>query len=138
VIGLLEGIGTAILFLAINYSEGDILVVATGILTAAVLSGKLTGAHFNSALTIAVFIVEGFEKMRGNLKLGLVMIVSQFIGGYIGSLYALLELGKDDIAVVKPADPDNTSPLTVFLIELFFTFILICCILHNIYPRLSI
>jgi len=123
---------------AINFSEGDILVVATGILTAAVLSGKLTGAHFNTAVTVAVLIVEGFEKMRGNLKLTLVMIVSQFVGAYTGSLYALLELGKDDIAVVKPADPDNTSPLRVFFVELFFTFILMCCILHNIYPRLSI
>ena len=32
--------------------------------------------HFNSALTLAVFIAEGFDKMRGNLKLTLVMIVS--------------------------------------------------------------
>lgn len=72
----MESIGTAILFVAINFSEGDILVVATGILTAAVLSGRLTGAHFNSALTLAVFIAEGFDKMRGNLKLTLVMIVS--------------------------------------------------------------
>jgi len=72
----LEGLGTAILFLAINFSDGNMLVVATGIFTAAVLSGKLTGAHFNSALTLAVLIVEGFEKMRGNLKLALVMIFS--------------------------------------------------------------
>ena len=72
----MEGLGTAILFLAINFSEGNMLVVATGIFTAAVLSGKLTGAHFNSALTLAVLIVEGFEKMRGNLKLALVMIFS--------------------------------------------------------------
>lgn len=76
VIGLLEGIGTAILFVAINFSDGDILVVATGVLTAAVLSGKLTGAHFNSAVTLAVLICEGFEKMRGNLKQTLVMILS--------------------------------------------------------------
>ena len=75
-IGLLEGIGTAILFAAINFSDGNLLVVATGILTAAVLSGRLTGAHFNSALTLAVLIVEGFDKMRTNLKLAIVMIVS--------------------------------------------------------------
>jgi len=76
VIGLLEGIGTAILFAAINFSDGNLLVVATGILTAAVLSGRLTGAHFNSALTLAVLIVEGFDKMRANLKLAIVMIAS--------------------------------------------------------------
>ena len=73
---MLEGIGTAILFAAINFSDGNLLVVATGILTAAVLSGRLTGAHFNSALTLAVLIVEGFDKMRANLKLAIVMIVS--------------------------------------------------------------
>lgn len=75
-IGSLEGIGTAILFAAINFSDGNLLVVATGILTAAVLSGRLTGAHFNSALTLAVLIVEGFDKMRANLKLAIVMIAS--------------------------------------------------------------
>ena len=75
-IGSLEGIGTAILFAAINFSDGNLLVVATGILTAAVLSGRLTGAHFNSALTLAVLIVEGFDKMRTNLKLAIVMIAS--------------------------------------------------------------
>jgi len=73
---MLEGIGTAILFAAINFSDGNLLVVATGILTAAVLSGRLTGAHFNSALTLAVLIVEGFDKMRANLKLAIVMIAS--------------------------------------------------------------
>jgi glycerol uptake facilitator-like aquaporin len=73
---MLEGIGTAILFAAINFSDGNLLVVATGILTAAVLSGRLTGAHFNSALTLAVLIVEGFDKIRANLKLAIVMIVS--------------------------------------------------------------
>ena len=132
----MESIGTAILFIAINFSDGNILVVATGILTAAVVSGKLTGAHFNTSVTLAVLIAEGFDKMKGNLKQTLVMIVSQFVGGYVGSLFSLIELGSDDIAVVKPAD--NASPLRVFVVELFFTFILMCCILHNIYPRLSI
>jgi glycerol uptake facilitator-like aquaporin len=47
-----------------------------------------------------------------------------------------MELGSNDIAVVKPAD--DSSIFRVFIIELFFTFILMCCILHNIYPRLSI
>jgi glycerol uptake facilitator-like aquaporin len=92
---VIEGLGTAILFLAVNFSSGDILVVMTGILTAAVLSGKLTGAHFNSSLTIAFLITEGMPKFKANFKIALVMIVSQFIGGYIGSLYSLLELGED-------------------------------------------
>lgn len=55
-IGLLEAFGTVILFTSINYSHGNILVVISGILTASVLSGRLTGAHFNASVTIAVMI----------------------------------------------------------------------------------
>ena len=90
IIGLIEGLGTAIFFTAINFSSGDVITVATGILTGAVLSAKLTGAHFNAAVTIAFLITEGLEKFRANVKIALVMILSQFIGGYVGSYYSYL------------------------------------------------
>ena len=93
VIGILEGVATAILFIAINFSAGNILIVAMGILTASVFSGKLTGAHLNPTLTLAVLICEGFDKITVNLKLTFVMIFSQIIGGFAGSYFSLLFLG---------------------------------------------
>lgn len=64
VIGILEGIGTAILLTAINFSNGNPLVVVTGILTGAILSGRLTGAHFNTGVTFAVMIADDSKKLR--------------------------------------------------------------------------
>jgi glycerol uptake facilitator-like aquaporin len=105
IIGLLEAIGTAILFVSINFSFGNVIVVVTGILTGAVLSGKLTGAHFNAGVTLAVMITDDWKKIKPNLPLAGVMVLAQFVGGYFGSLFSLIELGSDKIAVLRPADP---------------------------------
>jgi glycerol uptake facilitator-like aquaporin len=91
-IGLLEAIGTAILLIAVNFSDGNPAIIITGILTGAILSGRLTGAHFNPGVTLAVMIAEDSRKFRGNLKLAGVMILSQLIGGYVGQAYSYLEL----------------------------------------------
>lgn len=83
-IAMLEAIGTAILLIALNFNHGNAAIFVTGIFTAAILSGRLTGAHFNTAVTIAVFIADDTKKWRKNIPLALVMIISQFIGGFIG------------------------------------------------------
>jgi glycerol uptake facilitator-like aquaporin len=84
VIGVLEAVGTAILFIGINFSAGNPLIVVTGIFTAAILSGRLTGAHFNCAVTTGVMMADKFSKFKGNLPLAGVLILSQIVGGYIG------------------------------------------------------
>ena len=76
VIGVLEAIGTMILLTAINFSNGNPAIIATGILTGAVLSGRLTGAHFNMGVSIAVFIADEDKKKKDNLKLLFVLLVS--------------------------------------------------------------
>jgi hypothetical protein len=75
-IGLLEAIGSAILLIAINFSGGNGVIVVLGILTGAVLSGRLTGAHFNMAVTVGVFIAEDTKKMKKNIPLFLTMLIS--------------------------------------------------------------
>jgi hypothetical protein len=75
-IGLLEAIGSAILLIAINFSFGNGVIVVLGILTGAVLSGRLTGAHFNMAVTVGVFIAEDTKKMKKNIPLFLTMLIS--------------------------------------------------------------
>lgn len=137
VIGILEAIGTAILLLAINFSAGNSLVVVTGLFTAAILSGRLTGAHFNTAVTIGTMIADEGKKFKANIPLAGVLILSQILGGYVGQSFAYLELGED-IAVVAPKHPDLYPPWKVFLVELLFTFIFMTCIFHNIFSRLSI
>ena len=74
-IGALESMGTAILVTAINFSAGNAAVVVNGILTGAVLSGKLTGAHFNMAVTLGVYIADEDKKKKANIPLLFILIV---------------------------------------------------------------
>ena len=76
VIGILEAIGTAILLTGINFSKGNGMIVVAGILTGAILSGRLTGAHFNPGVTVAVMIADDYKKVKQNLKLAIVLIIS--------------------------------------------------------------
>lgn len=48
-----------------------------------------------------------------------------------------MDLGINEIAILKPVTLDY-SAWNVFFIELFCTFIFVSCVLHNVYPRLSI
>jgi O-antigen ligase len=70
--------------ISINFSSGNTLVVLCCALTAAVLSGRLTGAHLNMSVSLAIFIVDGPEKMKKNFKMLMVMIISQFVGFFLG------------------------------------------------------
>jgi glycerol uptake facilitator-like aquaporin len=83
-IGVLEALGTAILVIAINYSAGNAVVVLNGVLTAAVLSGRLTGAHLNMAVSVGIFLADESKKMKKNIIMLLVMLLSQFIGAFLG------------------------------------------------------
>ena len=59
---------------AINFSAGNAAVIVNGVLTGAVLSGKLTGAHFNMAVTLGVYIADDNKKKKANIPLLIVMI----------------------------------------------------------------
>ena len=83
-IGVLEALGTAILVIAINFSSGNALVSLTGVLTAAVLSGRLTGAHLNMAITAGIFLADDSKKMKKNILMLGVMLLSQFVGAFLG------------------------------------------------------
>ncbi len=101
----MEALGTAILLTAINFSAGNDTIVVMGILTGAVLSGRLTGAHFNPAVTVAVMIAEDSKKFKKNIPLAILMISCQFLGAFAGQLLAWLELGKTRMAMLFPPDP---------------------------------
>jgi glycerol uptake facilitator-like aquaporin len=74
VIGLLEAVGTMILFMAINFSQGNFYLVISGLFTGIILSGRLTGAHFNTSVTISVLLADDFKNLKGNLPLAGVLI----------------------------------------------------------------
>ncbi len=123
--------------MGINFNGGNPVIIVTGLLTAAVLSGRLTGAHFNMAVTMGVFLAEENKKMKKNLPFLFTMLISQLIGGFIGQSLAYSYLTVENIAILKPMSQDY-SAWNVFMIEGLFTFFFVSFVLHNVFPRLSI
>ena len=81
-LAIFEFIGTAIFLLGINFSDGVSQIVALSIFIAAILTGRVGGAHFNAGVTIAVYIIEG--KWRKNLPTAAVIITADIFGAYAG------------------------------------------------------
>ena len=131
---MLETIGTAMLLIAVNFSDGNPLVCVSGIFSACMISAKLTGAHFNASLSIGVYIIDG--NYRQNIKLLLTKVAGEFLGAYLGQYYSYLEL-EEKIAIIKPENDDN-SLWYVFFMEWFFTFIMMSSIFHNMSQSLTI
>ena len=59
------------------------------------------------------------------------------IGGLLGQLFALAELGKSQMELILPPGMQFRVGETLAL-EMFFSFIFISCVLHNVFSRLSI
>ena len=77
--------GTIILLMAVDFSNGltnQPIVICSCIFMAAIMAGRISGAHFNSSVSLCVYIVEG--KWKENLKLLGVMVVSDLVGAFIG------------------------------------------------------
>jgi glycerol uptake facilitator-like aquaporin len=57
--GMYEFFGMILFLVGINCSQNDASVAALGLFVAATLTGRLSGGHFNMAITFAVYVVEG-------------------------------------------------------------------------------
>lgn len=57
--GLYEYLGMIFFLVGINCSQNRADVVALGLFIAATLTGRLSGGHFNMAITFGVYLVEG-------------------------------------------------------------------------------
>lgn len=70
---LLEMIGTAILITGISLHGDRGIIVPAGLYTAAMIAGKVTGAHFNLNVTVGIYIIDG--KYKAELKNLIVMFL---------------------------------------------------------------
>jgi glycerol uptake facilitator-like aquaporin len=55
---LYEFMGMTIFLVGINCSQNSASVAALGLFISATLTGRLSGGHFNMAITFAVYLVE--------------------------------------------------------------------------------
>ena len=77
-----EFLGTFLLVLAVLASGGNAYVIGLTLIVIVLLTGKLSGAHVNPAISFAMF-------MKGSLSVKELVgyVVAQLLGG-VSSLYA--------------------------------------------------
>ena len=75
--GMYEMIGTAILLYGLNMANSPFVLFLAGL-----LSGGVSGGHFNWAVSLAVFIAE--ERLKENAPKLAVFWIFQLLGGFLG------------------------------------------------------
>lgn len=136
---LYEFFGMTLFLVGVNCSLNDASVAALGLFIAATLTGRLSGGHFNMAITTAVYVVEA--KWLQNLKVALSIILIDLCGAFIAMAISRGFLGRDHtFTLVPPGNEKNHGTaylLYLLLIEAFFTMILASTVLFVKYRRVS-
>jgi glycerol uptake facilitator-like aquaporin len=86
-----EFLGMVIFLVGINCSQNNPAVVALGLFISATLTGRLSGGHFNMAITFAVYLVEG--KYLQNAPVALSVALVDLIGAFTAMVISVGMLG---------------------------------------------
>ncbi len=120
----MEFIGTFFLTLIICLTTGNYLApIAIGSLLSAIIymGYSISGAHFNPAVTLAVFICK-----KISMKDSLFYIGSQFLGSFSAAYFYFSIWGRN---IGNPHPSLDLNILKPFAIEIVFTFILALVVL---------
>ena len=95
-----EFFGMVLFLVGINCSQNNASVAALGLFVAATLTGRLSGGHFNMAVTTAVYIVEG--KWISNIRVALPIMLIDLIGAFVAMVISKGFLGSDHTFALIP------------------------------------
>ena len=119
---IIEFLGTFFLVLIIATSQNP-LAIGLGLAVLVYMGAHISGAHYNPAVTIAMYINEQIDiKESGKY------IASQLVGS-VAAVYSLAKLGKDSFFVI-PAENENINIQSFYFAEILFTFLLVFVILN--------
>ena len=123
---LTEFIGTFFLVLTIGLTvvggtEFAPLAIGAALMVMVYMGGHISGAHYNPAVTLAVF-------MRGKLEAGSVApyILSQVAGAFLATVVVQLVLGS----TFAPAPSPEATTMAALLVEILYTFALALVVLN--------
>ena len=108
---LYEMFAAALLIIIINwgcaYKNKEIinlvpLTVVSGVGTIIILVGKISAAHFNPSVTIGILIQLGLENIYENIFFATLIIIFQFIGGFLGAFIAFQAIDIQNNGNINP------------------------------------
>ncbi|CDW91031.1 aquaporin-like protein [Stylonychia lemnae] len=138
-LALYEFLGTFIALLSVNCAQNNSAVVGVGFFIAATLTGRVSGGHFNGAVTIAVYIIEG--RWCKNLFVAFFVIVVDILAAFTAMAVALAMLGVNGTFTLLPPQTkqlvDFGDIITVLFEETLFTWILVTSILFVKYRNVT-
>ncbi len=117
---IIEFLGTFFLVLTIALS-GNAFAIGAVLMTMIYMGGYISGAHYNPAVTLAVYI-------RGKIRLNDVVLywIAQCLGGLVAALVYASVRG----IFFVPAPGAGESAINIFILELLYTFALASVVLH--------
>ena len=109
-----ETLGTAVLLYSCNVCKGGSPMFVSGVLFCLVtVCGKISGAHFNPAITLAVLVKN--SHFSRDFGLCILIIICQLVGAAIGIMAAYLPINKqitiDDFSLKYITLAQVCSPL---------------------------
>ena len=138
-LALYEFIGTFLFLVGVNTAANNAAVAAIGLFIAATLTGRVSGGHFNGAITLAVYICE--RKWLKNLPIAIMIIIVDLLGAYCGMLVSIGLLGYNDTFSLLPPegkrDESASSVLSVLFAEAMFTWIFVSTVLFVKYRKVA-
>ena len=123
------GIGAAGALAAAGSADGAssliVVALAHGIVLAVLVSalGAVSGAHFNPAVTFAVWVAGQIPWRRG-----LAYVLAQLIGAIAAGLAVEMVYSSDIVKSATPALATGLDPLTGILVETILTVILLIAV----------
>lgn len=134
-----EFFGMVLFLVGINCSGNDASVASLGLFVAATLTGRVSGGHFNMAITFAVYFMEG--KLKKNMSIALIVMAIDILGAFTAMAISAGLLGKENIfLLVPPKELNNQTTSYLFyllIVEAFFTMIFVSIVLSVKYRRVS-
>ena len=99
-LALYEFLGQIVFLVGINCSQNSAEVCAFGLFIACTLTGRVCGGHFNGAITLGVYLVEG--KWVRNLPIAILIWMVDVLGAFTAMGIAVLLLGQENIFTLVP------------------------------------
>jgi aquaporin Z len=115
-----EAIGAFFLVTVVALT-GNPLAIGAVLIALVYMGGYISGAHYNPAVTLGVYLLGKIEKKEAQTY-----ILAQMLGGLIAAVLVAFVTGKPFI----PGPPSGTSFAAALLVEILFTFLLASVVFH--------